>query len=204
VRRNPNLLSQARQLLDDLRSELSAGVLDADALLGDMPRLLRKLRDANATLRWLLLHRTSSASRKVQDAVRSESGGLSDIDVIKLLLETAQLESVVKGLYQELMESKRGRWERASKAVAQGLEELGQLFGGGIRLPSMRASADPRLEQWFGALAESVRGLKFEVAAKTARRLQKMVTALEEAQQLHQVEASGLQVRLLGLASNTG
>lgn len=80
-----------------------AGTLDENAI----GSLVNLVRDCNVTLRWILLHTTSlnlsKRSRSFQQLVITESK-YTEINCLRLLLNTAQIEQDVKQTYKEVNE----------------------------------------------------------------------------------------------------
>lgn len=78
-----------------------AGTLDENAI----GSLVNLVRDCNVTLRWILLHTTSlnlsKRSRSFQQLVITESK-YTEINCLRLLLNTAQIEQDVKQTYKEV------------------------------------------------------------------------------------------------------
>jgi len=79
--------------LDDLKKYLKEGVLLPDFLLDNMNPLLNTVRQCNVALRWRFLHRRCDISsyRKIIFETVSSQG------IVSLLLNTSQLEYVLKG-----------------------------------------------------------------------------------------------------------
>ncbi|KAG6548557.1 hypothetical protein Mapa_010045 [Marchantia paleacea] len=185
--------SKVTVLLSELGAFLSEGVLTQDFVLSNMSSLLSCLRNCNVTLRWLLLHRTTS-SKKLRDAVvGNPAAQKSALDtLLSLLLDTARLEFEVKWVYGDLLEGKQGRWEQCRAHAVDCIQELSEFFSGSKILS--KKVADENLQRWFQQMSIQVNVLDYSEAISAGRKIQQIIAALEEVEQFHQIEAS-LQTR---------
>lgn len=193
-----NYGSDVPQLLVELRSFLSEGVLSQEFVLSSMTNLLACLRDSNVTLRWLLLHHNST-NKKLRDLVVSW-GGLNNDGVmasnealLSLILETATLEFELKQVYGDLLEGKEAQWAQCKNHAADCMQELSDFFSGSKVLS--RKVKDESLQNWFLLLGQQVRSLDCKSeGVRAGKKIQQMISALEGVEQFHQIESS-LQIK---------
>lgn len=200
------------------RGELSAVLMDgrlteAYVLDNIFTALLPLVREANVALRWVLLHGTRGGPRQRIPPAHAASyalvrDGVTDGDIIGLLLQTAQLEFELGGTFTALLGDKRSRWGSARAAAAGRASKLAQYFSGEDTLS--RDYRDSQLEAWFGDVAARIAGLEYrrgggtddtethtgedvkaeaeeDPVAVSRRRLQKLIKALGNVLEFSQV-----------------
>ncbi|XP_047367322.1 WASH complex subunit 5 isoform X2 [Vespa velutina] len=173
------------QRMEDLLRETEevelAGTLDENAI----GSLVNLVRDCNVTLRWILLHTTSlnlsKRSRSFQQLVITESK-YTDINCLRLLLNTAQIEQDVKQTYKELLVGKETKWLRDKEACVKRIIDLAQIFGDNKSLDGIEKIQD--LHAWFMEISKHINSLQQEDSRKIVQLLQ----ALEYVQEFHQLE----------------
>ncbi|CAK9191029.1 unnamed protein product [Sphagnum troendelagicum] len=181
--------SKVPQLLLELSRFLSEGVLTQEFVLNNIQRLLACVRECNVTLRWLLLH-YHTASKKLQDLVigTGVSDGASNDSLLSLMLDTATLEFELKQVYGRLLEGKEAQWQQCKINAAECMQELSDFFSGSRVLS--RKVKDENLQNWFLQMGQQVRSLDCKAAPRAARKIQQMISALQEVEQFHQIENS--------------
>ena len=102
------------------------------------------LREANATLRWLLLHSRGSAAGRLRSAFVSRAPPADQI--VAVMLDTAELEFLMKKATGSLLDTKRARWDAASKEAFERVTELSEYYGGSTVLS--RNLRDDNLRRW--------------------------------------------------------
>ncbi|KAL2712235.1 WASH complex subunit 5 [Vespula squamosa] len=173
------------QKMEDLLRETEevelAGTLDENAI----GSLVNLVRDCNVTLRWILLHTTSlnlsKRSRSFQQLVITESK-YTEINCLRLLLNTAQIEQDVKQTYKELLVGKETKWLRDKEACVKRIIDLAQIFGDNKSLDGIEKIQD--LHAWFMEISKHINSLQQEDSRKIVQLLQ----ALEYVQEFHQLE----------------
>lgn len=180
------------ELLVELRSILSEGVLTPEFVLSNMASLVACLRDSNIALRWLLLHQNTT-NKKLREIVVGV-GGVGGIDLLlSLILETATLEYELKRVYGNLLEGKEAQWLKCKNHAAECMQELSEFFSGSKVLS--RKVKDENMQNWFLQMEQQVRALECKLeASRTVRKIQQMILALQEVEQFHQIESS-LQIK---------
>lgn len=139
------------------------------------------------TLRWLILHRTSE-NVKLRQVV------LADTDpeqILLLLLNTAQFEFVLKNMFTGLLEQKESKWQDCKKVAKERITELAEYFSGEKALVKVK---DEQLQKWFIDISTKIDELDYHDATLAGRKIQQLITALEEVEEFHQIESS-LQVK---------
>ena len=109
-------------------------------VLDNVGRLLSVLREANVTLRWVMLH-TTVKNIKIKQVI---SVGLEPDRILILLLNTSQFEFVLKNMFKKLLESKEQRWTDFKTQATQHVTELAEYFSGEKLLS--RVQKDEHLE----------------------------------------------------------
>eukprot|EP01113_Clastostelium_recurvatum_P044787 TRINITY_DN759_c0_g1_i3.p1 TRINITY_DN759_c0_g1~~TRINITY_DN759_c0_g1_i3.p1 ORF type:complete len:1198 (+),score=276.33 TRINITY_DN759_c0_g1_i3:52-3645(+) len=189
----------------EVRAFLVEGVLVEEYILDNIPKLLACLREANVTLRWLMLHTNASNNKKLRDLVStgSESGKVSAAataagqtflqdDVLALLLDLGQLEYVLKNVFQALLDSKQAKWQEYQKQGSERMTELGEYFSGEKALT--RVKKNEHLQNWFLEMGRQIGALDYGDSTTAGRKMQQLIQALVEVEQFHQIESS-LQVK---------
>ena len=185
--KNMALLSST---LDELKVFLNEGVLQQDYVLDHMTELINCVRSCNVSLRWRLLHRRCNT-----DALRKIiAESVSPQVVMTLLLNTSQLEYILKDMLQQLLDAKDLAWTEGKAAAADRMVELSEYFTGEKALT--RVKRDENMMKWFSGLGEKVRALNLEEdhATSTGRKIQGIIAALEDVEQFEAVDTN-LQIK---------
>lgn len=93
------------------------------------------MREANVTLRWLMLHThlpprvaAHKRARLVWDEVMKS--GFSAEALFDLLLNAAQYEYVLKEMFNAMLAAKEDKWTKLKAEAASRMSELSDVFGG--------------------------------------------------------------------------
>ena len=95
-----------QEVYRQLKMCLTEGFLTNDYLLDHTNTLLNYMRNANTTVRWLLLHRTTEV-KKLREIVAQ---GITENEILLLLLKASQFEYLVKSMFQNLLDTKDEKW----------------------------------------------------------------------------------------------
>ncbi|RNF03089.1 WASH complex subunit strumpellin [Trypanosoma rangeli] len=176
---------------------LREGVLTEKYVLDNIhASLLPRIREANVVLRWFILHTTRGApgSRCLEKYRRScdmVAAAVTEDDIITLLLRTAQLEFTLRAMFTTLLKQKRSKWESSREEGAAKMLKLATFFSGEhVLSDNVR---DSQLEAWFTEISERIQGLEYSDSITASRKIQKLIKALENVQEFHQID-SNLQV----------
>eukprot|EP00927_Polykrikos_kofoidii_P036963 TRINITY_DN31146_c0_g1_i1.p1 TRINITY_DN31146_c0_g1~~TRINITY_DN31146_c0_g1_i1.p1 ORF type:complete len:1221 (-),score=211.99 TRINITY_DN31146_c0_g1_i1:190-3852(-) len=185
--RHFELLVATRQQLKDYLKE---GVLTEEFVSRNTPALLSSLRQANTTIRWLLLQSTTS-DPKMQAVIAID--GLKE-QLLQALVDTALLEERVRGFLKPLVARREADWVELRSAASQAMDDLALYFSGNHAL--RRNVRNEELESWFRGLQARIDDLNFgDVSAgggetlALGRRISQVHAALEEVEQFHEVAA---------------
>lgn len=96
-------------LIQEIQGYLVEGVITEEYLLDNLPKLLNCCRNANVSLRWLMLH-NETKHKKSKEAINVPQEMILD-----LLLFLAQFEFVMKNMFKNLLSKKQGRWDDLRK-----------------------------------------------------------------------------------------
>lgn len=190
ARHNERLAATRQQL----KEYLTEGVLTEDFVSQNTPALMNCLRQANTTIRWLLLHATTS-DKNLQAAVHTE--GLKE-QLLFALVDTALLEERLRGFLGPLVARREADWAELRASASQAMDDLALYFSGNHAL--RRNVRNEELENWFRGLQTRIDDLDFGDAAgggdalALGRRISQVHVALEEVEQFHEI-ATQLQIR---------
>ena len=184
------LLSQVQQLLQE-------GVITEELILNKMNSILNKIREANVTLRWLMLHTqpytTSDANigkkfKQIKDCMVKEShASQQPLEIFRLLLYTSQLELKCREIYQQLLRNKETKWEAFRSESRERMLELADVFSG--TKPLTRIEKNANLQHMFTNVATQIESLSFD-DAKSVKKIVRIVQLIEQIQDLHQLESN--------------
>jgi len=167
---------------------LTEGILVEEYVLEHIRRLLGVVRDCNFTIRWMLLHR-STTHKKYREAIL-QACPLQDF--LRLLLHAAQFEFQLKSLFKRLLDSKQQRWDICKRESSERMMELSQYYSGTKELS--RVKKNQSLEDYFKKLSEEIASLDYGNSVMAGRKITQLIAALEEIQEFHQIDQS-LQVK---------
>lgn len=177
-------LINLKSCLQDLQGYLTEGVLQEDYVLDNISKLMDCLRACNVTLRWLLLHRAST-NKKLRDIVIS----MTDPEqILLLLLNIAQFEYVLKKMFSTMLEKKKEKWDICKTQGNERILALAEYYSGEKVLA--KNQKDEQLEKWFKDMGAKILELAYEDATLAGRKIQQIITALEEVEEFHQVNSS--------------
>ena len=159
-----------------------------DFVLDKVTQLIQVLREANVTIRWLILHRNTSF-KKAADIILSL---FNKEDILTLLLYTSQFEFYLKKMFEELLESKGQRWDDDRVACVERMQELADFFSG--RIHSSKIQPDANYERYFMEIREQIDSLTYNDPTYAGRKLQTLIKALEDVEQFHQI-SDNLQIK---------
>jgi hypothetical protein len=94
--------------------------LTEEYVLDNINKMIACLRDANVTIRWLMLH-TNTTNKRLVELLHL---GDQNLAIIHLLLNTAQLEYVLKQHLSSLLANKERRWDYYKKQSHDRMLEL--------------------------------------------------------------------------------
>eukprot|EP01127_Copromyxa_protea_P005596 TRINITY_DN15495_c0_g1_i1.p1 TRINITY_DN15495_c0_g1~~TRINITY_DN15495_c0_g1_i1.p1 ORF type:complete len:1198 (-),score=295.31 TRINITY_DN15495_c0_g1_i1:60-3617(-) len=169
-------------ILKQLQYYLEEGTLTHQFVLRQRAKLFECLRAANATLRWLMLH-TRKSNKKILEAFCKD---VNQGQILLLLLKTAQFEFKLKNCIQEILDTRKEKWEEDRKESSERVKELKEVFAGEKALS--RVKPNERLKGWFGKIGEQIDSLDFDKPTVSGRRIQQLIQALTEVTRYHQIE----------------
>ena len=176
---------------------LKEGVLHREYVLDNVPKLIHTMREANVTIRWMMLHThnsPSSSQHKRCKAIRDQimAQGFNPKAVFSLLLNAAQYEFVLKNMFTQMLDEKQEKWDALRHEGSDRMSELSDVFGGNT--PLTRVEKNENLQAYFRNLATQISTLDFTDSTSAGRKIVQLISALEEVQEFHQLENS-LQIR---------
>jgi WASH complex subunit strumpellin len=181
--RNEALMNKC---IDELKDFLTEGVLQEDYFLDNVNSLMKCVRACNVALRWRLMHRRCQ-NQTYNKIIRER---ISAHTLVTLLLNTSQLEFILKELLLQLLANKTSTWENCQNTAANSLTELSEYFMGDKALSKVKK--DEKLMNWFSGLSAQTRSLDLEEdhATSTGRRIQGLIAALEDVEQYESIDTN--------------
>ncbi|XP_077250204.1 uncharacterized protein LOC143889756 isoform X2 [Tasmannia lanceolata] len=185
--------TKVKDLLLELGSVMSDGIISRDFVLNNSQSLLSLVRNCNVSLRWLLLHR-SSIDKKIRDTITlvGTAHAVEEDTLLLLLLKTSQLEFELKQLYKELLDTKEALWQESRRCVSVSMQGLSEYYSGSQAL-SWKIK-DQSLKDLFQKLSLEVSLLDYTKSVNTGRKLYHVVSVLKEVEEFYQIEEN-LQIK---------
>lgn len=179
-------LAATRQQLADYLKE---GVLTQDLVSKKTPQILSCLRQANTSIRWLLLQPTTSDA-KLQAVLKDLGSSVSFKEqLLEALLDTALLEEKVRSLLGPLVARREADWQELKAAASQAMDDLAVYFSGDHAL--RRKVKNKELEEWFRGLQERIEALSYggtqEETLVLSRKVSQLCRALEEVESFYEI-----------------
>lgn len=189
--------SAVPRLNEAILNLLKEGVLEEGYVLDNVKKLVHTMREANVSIRWLMLHtyrnekmNDHKRSRQVADMVLQQ--GYDKQATFNLLLNTSQYEFVLKEMFGTMLEGKPAKWQALRSEGADRMGELSDVFGGNT--PLSRVEKNEKLQLYFSNLGKQIGSLEYTDSTSAGRKIVQLVQALEEVEEFHQLENS-LQIR---------
>eukprot|EP01104_Vermistella_antarctica_P006079 TRINITY_DN16810_c0_g1_i1.p1 TRINITY_DN16810_c0_g1~~TRINITY_DN16810_c0_g1_i1.p1 ORF type:complete len:1181 (+),score=374.81 TRINITY_DN16810_c0_g1_i1:155-3697(+) len=180
-------------MLNKLKQLLAEGVLTEDYILDNTYKLLAVVRNANVTIRWLMLQsNTNPNNQRLRNLVMGGEHAYNAQNTLSLLLKTAQFEFVLKNSFQTLLDTKEDRWADCKKTSTEMMRELAEYFSGEKALT--RVQKNENLQKWFNNIADKVDLLDYTDSTLAGRKIMQLIQALEEVEEFQEIETS-LQVK---------
>ncbi|XP_042482283.1 WASH complex subunit 5-like isoform X2 [Macadamia integrifolia] len=179
--------SKVKDLTFELCSLLSDGVLTRDYVLNNSQSLLSLVRNCNISLRWLLLHRSSS-DKKLRDIVTS-AGTAHEMDeesIVFFFLKTSQIEFEVKQLYVELFDGNGTLWQESKNSASECVQEFFKYYSGSQAL-SWKIK-DESLEDWLKNLPMEIFSVDYTKTGNASRKVYHMMFTSKEIEQNHEIK----------------
>ncbi|KAI4470697.1 wash complex subunit 5 [Holotrichia oblita] len=196
--------NKAIELYNDTVKLLQEGTITHDNLLSIISNIITVLKDCNVVMRWLILqtangkHDNNTIKHKrikqIRDLVISECK-CENVQIFRLLLNTAQLELITKDIFKNLLADREKKWDELKKESYNSLNELADVFGG--TKPLSRIEKNVNLHKWFLEISNQVNMLT-QTDSASSRKIIQLIQALEEVQEYHQLESNMQIVQYLG------
>eukprot|EP00826_Nyctotherus_ovalis_P040423 TRINITY_DN3988_c0_g1_i6.p1 TRINITY_DN3988_c0_g1~~TRINITY_DN3988_c0_g1_i6.p1 ORF type:complete len:1019 (+),score=284.58 TRINITY_DN3988_c0_g1_i6:503-3559(+) len=148
------LIQYHKKNLIELKEQLSAKVLDRlhnqDYILENTSEFFNRITLANVTLRWLILHSTSSKLHEALGAVHK--------DTLDLLLHTSEFENKFKSTLKDLLTSKQSMFDERKARCLEYMNECAEYFAGNRNLGQVIKNEE--YAGYFKEMGKRVEGLK--------------------------------------------
>lgn len=157
-----------------------------------------------------MLHYTT-INKKLKDAINQTEIKLDG--VLLVLLNVAQLEYLLKNIFQKILDDKDDKWNECKGQGTERMNELGMYFpyflllilelvtwlgGAGEYFsgdkPLTRVKKNENLQKWFISIGGKIKDLDYNDSTAAGRKIQQLMEALKEVEQFEQIESS-LQVK---------
>ena len=182
IKNHDNILNCQKEI----KKYLQDGVLQQDYLFSHMNSILSCVRTANVSLRWRLLHR-----RSTDDKVRkSITDSMHGSEIMNFLLNLSQLEYIIKDLFRIALDQRDKAWTEGKQEAEDKLKELSDYFTGEKALAKVKR--DDNLMKWFLNMAAKVNALNLDEdhATATGRKIQGIITALDDVENFEAIDTS--------------
>uniref|UniRef100_A0A182IM32 Strumpellin n=1 Tax=Anopheles atroparvus TaxID=41427 RepID=A0A182IM32_ANOAO len=183
-------------LLTRSRSILREGNLTEQKLLDHMPKVMALVRECNITVRWVMLHTSSTCTfeagsgasskrcRQMRELIEQEID-FKGVLFFELLLNTSQLELKIREMLKRLLEEKDARWAAFQREATDRMQDLADAFSG--ERPFVKTRKNDSLSKCFANIRKEIEALSKEEKHinQTGRTIIQLLQALEEVQDFH-------------------
>ncbi|XP_055382308.1 WASH complex subunit homolog 5 isoform X2 [Condylostylus longicornis] len=191
---------QLEKLIPQTEHLLQEGVLNEEYILKHITKIIYLIKNCNITLRWFLLHTNPvilefsgcKRQKQISDQILAESNFKSS-QLFELLLNTSQLELIVKEILKEIMSEKEKRWNDYRTEASSRLIELSELFSGKQKILS-KIEENIGLRNWFEVVSKEITHVSIENQNMSGRIIIESIQALEDVQKFHNLH-SNMQVK---------
>jgi WASH complex subunit strumpellin len=167
---------QLAQSQKKLKKYIIDGQLQEKEALENVKVLTKNLRDANATIRWIMLHLNCGNAK-----FRKVIGNIVEMErFVSLLLELSKFETHFKDLITLIVTKKRQVWESNKDSCVKYMNEVAAFFQGERNWGQEYYDED--LAEYFSRIANTIEEFEYKEANKVGRKIQKMLQALEDLQ----------------------
>ncbi len=146
------------------------------------------LRDANITLRWLMLHKSCKNKLLKQIIDDPTNKTAREKDIVKLILYLSKYEHIMKDIFTNLVTQKTQIWADDKAKCVENMNEIAEYFSGNRNWG--KANIDENYAGWFRNLTTMIDGLDFKHSTKTGRKIQQISQGLEDIQVYEEIEKS--------------
>ncbi|CAG4950074.1 unnamed protein product [Colias eurytheme] len=190
----PLLITKTHQLLKE-------GTLTDDFVLDNVNKILNVILNANHVLRWLLLHNTdviffdnNKKSKQMKDLVIKESV-YDPLQLLELLISTAELELKVREFLKKLLDSRSESWNTNKNLALESLNNLSELFTGSKSFT--KVAENEQLKVWFANIAKQVSSLSDQITPKSIKKVTRLIQVLDDVEEFHGIKSTSTVVQLL-------
>lgn len=159
-------------------------MLTDEFVLYKITNLMTVLRESNVTLKWLILHRNTTHT-KIKPIITDVS---NPVDILKLLLVTAEFEVILKERCESLLAKKQQIWEEDRGLCVERMKELSAYFGSEQSLGKIQS--DESFKLWFEEIGKVIEALNYSNSTYASRKIQQLISSLEDIEQYHQISSS--------------
>lgn len=170
-----------------IKEYLREGYLTEDLVLDKLQDIMNTIREANVTVRWFLLQRTT-VHKKLNEQINEK---LQPEKVISLLLLLSQFEEKLSKIISNLHENKQDYWDKDKSSSCEMMEEISEYFAGNR---GFSKSKDENYANWFKQMKEEIGALNFTNSTSAGKKIQHLISVLEDVEKYHQV-SSNLQIK---------
>ncbi|XP_013172384.1 PREDICTED: WASH complex subunit strumpellin isoform X1 [Papilio xuthus] len=188
-------------LITKMRQLLKEGTLTDDFVLDNISKILNIIINSNHVLRWLILHNsdviffdTNKKGKQLRDLVLKETN-YDPLNVLELLITTAELELKVREFLQKLLESKNSSWETNKSLAIEALNNLSELFSSSK--PFAKISQNERLKLWIENIGKQVSSLGDPFTSKSIKKVTQLIQALDEVEEFHGIKSTSTILQFL-------
>lgn len=105
---------------------------------------------------------------------------MSREQLVNMILELSKFETLFKDLLTLIVTKKRKVWENNKDSCVKYMNEVSEFFSGNRNWNEEIVDMD--LSQYFKRMAETIEEFEYNNSAKVGRKIQKMISGLEDLQ----------------------
>lgn len=186
---------------------LKEGVITEETILNKINDYMNTNRNANVTLRWIMLHTVPISGdfidthvsvkrcKQIRENIINELK-FDPIQLFNLLLNTSEFELRIKDIYKQILIDRHNKLIKYRNESCERITELAEVFSG--QKPLSRIEPNSTLQNWFENFATKIKEIEIDENINQynslSRKVIQLIKALEEIQELSQLE-NNLQVK---------
>jgi len=173
-------MARMPELHKNIKDILSDGFTKVEQLLDGINNFVKVDRDANVTLRFLILH-TQNIGKKVEFPCSRD-------ELLAFLLDLSQFEFELKTALENALNSKTELWNETRSKAANVLQQLSVSYSGTTGLSSLQK--DESLQKWFDSMAKEVSGIEPVNNVQNIQKIYQLIAALEKILPFQQISST--------------
>lgn len=193
---------EMNKLTKKTRHIVNDGVLNENIILEKLSDIVVLIRKCNVTLRWYFTHAVEpiyyingrnannggfQKLNQLQNIIRTELN-YKESNLLNFLLDTAQMELIVRDHLRHLVQEKCNFLEKYKKDALNYIDELIQVFSG--ERPLAKVEVNLKLKSWFEEISKKLTQINVDNIYSSGSILIQIIQALEEVQEFHNMQSN--------------